>query len=1001
MLDTSRALLAASWAIASFSSLGAQSLVADIETSVFRTTDHPTELTVSGSTLFFAGSDAHGSELWSSDGVVGAETVARDIRPGGASSLPLSVTDLDGAGRVVFTAYVPATGREVWVSDGTSTGTFLLADVLPGPESSRPSGLFRFGSRVFFASDDGQHGRELWSTDGTIAGTSRVIDLAPGVDSGMDDAEAFGVSLGSVVLFAGDDGGATSTDLWITDGTANGTSPVADFGPSTPVRIVPSDNPLRAWLIVDAPAGQQIWSSDGTASGTSQIVDVGALTGDPVETETDRQGDLYFTSGGRLFRTEFATATTTELPVSSGLPVNPVGVGPYVLFAAGGSLWRTDGTVPGTVPVGSSVNPGLLSDRVVVGGEVFFLGSGSISNVLWASDGTAAGTRQVAVECATCFVPRKFVEWNGQVAFTARGGTQAFREVWCTDGTAAGTHVVTSVDNSIGNSSFPEHFVTVGDRAYFVTNNGPVGSEIYTTDGTEAGTYVLDDIRSGPEGSAISDLFVWNDGLYFFANGDEGSGLFRAPTVPPGGGATAPAERLTTAWVWSDFAVFQDRLWFGGGQNGAGEVELWSTDGTVAGTARAIDVIPGPFASFPAELEVVGDKLFFSARDPLLNEELWVTDGTAAGTSLVLDIWPGPLRGGPEDMHALNGGLLFTAQTPTTGRDLWWSDGTAAGTVMLADFEQGLLGSTIEEIYIDGDRAYFRAADASGGLELWETDGTVAGTRQVVDLVPGPEDSRPEVLGRVGAELLFTGWDPAIGHELWATDGTSVRLVADITPGPDGSAPGDGFVVGAGNRMLFSASGPDDFGAELWVTDGTEAGTRRVEDIYVGGQGSYPADFARAGDQVFFRASSRAYGWEPWVLDTNVIDAALADAYGTGCPGHGGLIPNLVPLAAPVLGGVDVLELRDAAPFAPAVAAMGLRADLPIGFGCTLLVDPIVSQIQTTTDATGVAPIAFAIPDVPVLLHFEFSVQPLVLDPAGAWLGIASLGEGLTLRLGE
>ncbi len=45
---------------------------------------------------------------------------------------------------------------------------------------------------------------------------------------------------------------------------------------------------------------------------------------------------------------------------------------------------------------------------------------------------------------------------------------------------------------------------------------------------------------------------------------------------------------------------------------------------------------------------------------------------------------------------------------------------------------------------------YFAADDGSHGRELWITDGTRGGTRLVVDLLPGEESSAPAELVTVG-----------------------------------------------------------------------------------------------------------------------------------------------------------------------------------------------------------------------------------------------------------
>ena len=47
-------------------------------------------------------------------------------------------------------------------------------------------------------------------------------------------------------------------------------------------------------------------------------------------------------------------------------------------------------------------------------------------------------------------------------------------------------------------------------------------------------------------------------------------------------------------------------------------------------------------------------------------------------------------------------------------------------------------------------------------------------------------------------------------------------------------------------KTYFQAS-DSTHGTELWVTDGTTAGTSFIADIYPGTGGSYPTDFAEAG----------------------------------------------------------------------------------------------------------------------------------------------------------
>src|SRR5205823_2892111 len=118
-------------------------------------------------------------------------------------------------------------------------------------------------------------------------------------------------------------------------------------------------------------------------------------------------------------------------------------------------------------------------------------------------------------------------------------------------------------------------------------------------------------------------------------------------------------------------------------------VRLWITDGTVEGTRHLIDTYP-----FLAPMELssdlvlveAGGKLFFRASTEAGGDlRLWVSDGTAAGTA--------PLEfaesaGFFETIIAAGRHAYFTVYMddsgdPNTGSHLWVTDGTPAGTVQL------------------------------------------------------------------------------------------------------------------------------------------------------------------------------------------------------------------------------------------------------------------------------------------------------------------------------
>ena len=100
----------------------------------------------------------------------------------------------------------------------------LVSDI--GPDGgSDPQQLVRAGGLVCFTATDGDHGRELWVTDGTTDGTRLVKDIRPGSAGSAPKALT---RVGSRLFFTADDG-VHGRELWVSDGTAAGTRLVKDL----------------------------------------------------------------------------------------------------------------------------------------------------------------------------------------------------------------------------------------------------------------------------------------------------------------------------------------------------------------------------------------------------------------------------------------------------------------------------------------------------------------------------------------------------------------------------------------------------------------------------------------------------------------------------------------------------------------------------------------------------------------------------------------------------
>src|SRR5262249_7250090 len=106
-----------------------------------------------------------------------------------------------------------------------------------------------------------------------------------------------------------------------------------------------------------------------------------------------------------------------------------------------------------------------------------------------------------------------------------------------------------------------------------------------------------------------------------------------------------------------------------------------------------------------------------------------------------------------------------------------------------------------------------------------------------------------------GNALFFQGCTQAAGCTLWRTDGSTAGT-REVKAGEKAA----GAMTGLGNKLLFVTT--DDPSAILAVTDGTPAGTVHLKSF-----ASQPERFAVAGGKVFFLAGASAGDRELWVSD--------------------------------------------------------------------------------------------------------------------------------------
>ena len=271
--------------------------------------------------------------------------------------------------------------------------------------------------------------------------------------------------------------------------------------------------------------------------------------------------------------------------------------------------------------------------------------------------------------------------------------------------------------------------------------------------------------------------------------------------------------------------------------------EPWRSDGTGVGTALVADLVPGPAGSDPGPFVARGDRVFFAAGEGI-HRRLWSTDGTAAGTAQAALFPEQALL----DFSLLDAvpGLLSVV---TSRSELWQSDGTSPATLVFSRAER-CRGSAcgFAVLRAHGGALWAVSYAKSGPNELWRVDaaGRAAKLREGFG----------RFVGEVTSGLIFTG----DAGPLWIADGGGARELAAV----DAQFGASGDSAALGGALLFAAR--DSAGVELWRTDGTAAGTRRVVELAPGPEGAEPFSFVAAGDLVFFVARDGA-GQALWATD--------------------------------------------------------------------------------------------------------------------------------------
>ncbi len=158
---------------------------------------------------------------------------------------------------------------------------------------------------------------------------------------------------------------------------------------------------------------------------------------------------------------------------------------------------------------------------------------------------------------------------------------------------------------------------------------------------------------------------------------------------------------------------------------------------------------------------------------------------------------------------------------------------------MVADINQGKAHAEIKDLTVIDNTLYFTAIDRIHGAEPWQSKGTPRDTKLIKDIHPGSGKSNG--YGNIDWNLNFSDFTKCIFFSatdgnyrsgLWKFDPAKLTTEKIHTVSP-------GQIISGGKFIFFD--GFDGKDSELWLSDGSKKGTKRVKNISTS-YSSYPGN---------------------------------------------------------------------------------------------------------------------------------------------------------------
>ncbi|MEM6473341.1 MAG: dockerin type I domain-containing protein, partial [Planctomycetota bacterium] len=450
---------------------------------------------------------------------------------------------------------------------------------------------------------------------------------------------------------------------------------------------------------------------------------------------------------------------------------------------------------------------------VVLNNTIYFVADDGVNGQeLWKSDGSVAGTMMVDENFfpgSGGSNPRDLTVFNNTLFFSANttGGSptgDVGRELFSTNGFTISLEA--NIRSGNGDSS-PEQLTVSGSNLYFTANDGSSGRELYAFASSTATQ--VEDIWSGGNGSDPQRLTDVNGVLYFSADdGSDGREPYRSQGAAGNTFQIANIAPGLTSSNPANFTAALGEVYFSADDATSG-IELWKTTGAEGNATLVADINPGGADSDPVPRFDTGSRLLFTATSPTTtNQELWSVDQSATNLFQVRDLYPSDFFGSdPDEFVEINDVIYFAASDASSGRELFQLEQVAP---VVSEVLVGGSGAPVAEVQrssVDLVTLVFdgRVDVPASAVQLVNSDTGTTITSVVVNLRFENDQTFVDLTFGVGPSVIERDAGSTTGLRNSLADGNyQLTILANQVSSPvSGEAMANNFVFGADRADQF------------------------------------------------------------------------------------------------------------------------------------------------------------------------------------------------------